>query len=299
MLTQQARSELGPLSESAQFATTSAAIAALQVGDTAEQFSITAAELNQLIGENRGLLVDTLSNVQAASLQLRSAADVLGPTLQSGELVGDLEALVSNASAASEDLQSITSSLNTPANLVLLQQTLESARDALSSAQKVMADVDEITGDPEVRQQIRNLIMGLGSLVSSTQTLEQQSQVAQSLVPLGVASSQPNGEATAWDASPLSLPDYRLSEYGFSDSPVSALPPTTGTSLTFPELTITSPASRSSPSLNSESAPLSRYHQPALFFDGERYVLRPTQQLAESAHPAIKASPQQRQHADD
>jgi phospholipid/cholesterol/gamma-HCH transport system substrate-binding protein len=184
VLTQEARAQIGPLSASAQTATDSAASAAQQVEGAAAQFTLTATDLNRLIGENRGTLVDTLGNVQVASQQLRVAADTLAPTLQSGELVGNLEALVGNASAASADLQAITASLNTPANLVLLQQTLESARDALASAQKVMADVDEITGDPAVRDQLRNLINGLGDLVSSTRSLEQQSEVAQVLVPL-------------------------------------------------------------------------------------------------------------------
>jgi phospholipid/cholesterol/gamma-HCH transport system substrate-binding protein len=183
-LTQEARAQIGPLTASAQTATDSAASAAQQVEGAAAQFTLTATDINRLIGENRGTLVDTLGNVQVASQQLRVVADTLGPTLQSGELVGDLEALVGNASAASADLQAITASLNTPANLVLLQQTLESARDALASAQKVMADVDEITGDPAVRDQLRNLINGLGDLVSSTRSLEQQSEVAQVLVPL-------------------------------------------------------------------------------------------------------------------
>ncbi|MGB3296526.1 MAG: MlaD family protein [Phormidesmis sp.] len=183
-LTQLARAQVGPLTESAQAATESAAIAAGQVGVAAQQFSLTTADLNSLIGENRGTLVDTLGNVQAASLQLRSAVDVLGPRFQDGRLVDNLEVLVSNASAASADLQAITSSLNNPANLILLQQTLESARDALASAQKVMADVDEITGDPAVRNQLRNLINGLGDLVSSTQSLEQETEVARLLAPL-------------------------------------------------------------------------------------------------------------------
>ncbi len=183
-LARTAKGELGPLSSSAQAATESASSAAAQVENAAAQFSLTATDINGLIGENRGVLVDTLGNLQATSEQLRGAADVLGPTLQSGELVGNLETLVNNASAASADLQAVTSSLNTPANLVLLQQTLESARDALASAQKVMADIDEITGDPAVRNQLRELINGLGDLVSSTRSLEQQSEVARVLTPL-------------------------------------------------------------------------------------------------------------------
>ena len=124
-LARTARGEIMPLSEAARGATASASSAAQQVEAAAAQFTLTATDINGLIGENRGVLVDTLGNLQATSLQLRSAADVLTPTIQSGQLVGDLERLVSNASVASADLQSITSSLNTPANLILLQQTLE------------------------------------------------------------------------------------------------------------------------------------------------------------------------------
>ena len=183
-LAKAARTEIVPLSQSARSATDSANRAAQQVEGAATQFSATAADINGLIGENRGVLVNTLGNLETTSVQLRSAVDALGPTIQSGELIGNLETLVNNASAASADLQAITSSLNTPANLVLLQQTLESARDALASAQKVMADVDEITGDPAIREQLRELINGLGNLVSSTQSLEQQSEVARVLTPL-------------------------------------------------------------------------------------------------------------------
>lgn len=183
-LTRLARAQISPLAQSAQIATNSAASAADQVSAAAQQFSLTGTDVNRLIGDNRGTLVDTLGNVQAASIQLRNTVDVLGPSFQDGELVNNLGVLISNASAASADLQAITSSLNNPANLVLLQQTLESARDALASAQKVMADVDEITGDPAVRNQLRNLINGLGNLVSSTQSLEQETEVARVLAPL-------------------------------------------------------------------------------------------------------------------
>ncbi len=242
LLTQQARDEIIPLSASAQAATSSAAIAARQVQQTAADFSLTASEVSSLIGENRGILVDTLDNVQIASLQLRTVADNLGPTFESGELVGNLERLVNNASAASEDLQTITSSLNTPTNLVLLQQTLESARDALASAQKVMADVDEITGDPAVRLQIRNLITGLGALVSSTQSLEQETQLAQTLTPL-ITSRNLSAEANV----------------DLFTNPASLAPSTLGGTAITPE-TIA---------------------QPVLIFDGERYVLRSAEQLAE------------------
>ena len=252
LLTQQARDEIVPLSASAQVATNSAAAAAQQVQATAADFSLTASEVSSLIGENRGVLVNTLDNVQVASLQLRNVADSLGPTFESGELVGNLEALVNNATVASEDLQAITSSLNTPTNLVLLQQTLESARDALASAQKVMADVDEITGDPVVRSQIRNLITGLGALVSSTQSLEQETQLAQQLAPLGSSQS-----VSALDAA-FSAATTDGNVFGEE---------TAG-------LTILAAPERSQ---------FETIQRPVLVFDGDRYVLRSASQLAEGS----------------
>ncbi len=232
-LAKTARGEIVPLADAAKTATDSASRAALQVEGAANQFSLTATDINGLIGENRGVLVNTLGNLQATSLQLRNAADALGPTLQSGELVGNLETLLNNAAAASADLQAVTASLNTPANLVLLQQTLESARDALSSAQKVMADVDEITGDPAIRNQLRELINGLGDLVSSTQSLEQQSEVARVLTPLKAPAAEP------------------------------IEPP------------FLAPSLAADPAANSA---------PVLIFDGERYILRQTDRLAENRH---------------
>ena len=239
-LARDVREEVVPLSASAQQATVSATQAATQVGVAAEQFSLTAADLNGLIGENRGVLVNTLGNLQASSLQLRATADAIGPTFQSGELVQDLERLVGNASAASADLQAVTASLNTPANLVLIQQTLESARDALSSAQKVMADVDEITGDPAVRNQLRELINGLGALVSSTQTLERESEVARMLAPLEAQAS------SALSGKDLFQTSGQATTQGVGNAQVERSP-----------------------------------QSPTLVFDGERYVLRTGDRVAE------------------
>ena len=49
------------------------------------------------------------------------------------------------------------------------------------SAQKVLADVDELTGDPQFRNNIRNLVNGLNDLVSLTEQLEQDTRFAQAL----------------------------------------------------------------------------------------------------------------------
>ncbi|MEL6780406.1 MAG: hypothetical protein AAFO06_24520 [Cyanobacteria bacterium J06597_16] len=145
--------------------------------------------------------------------------------------------------------QAITSSLNTPANLVLLQQTLESAREALASAQKVMADVDEITGDPQVRNQLRNLINGLGELVSSTQSLEQQSEVARALVPLSEKIGEPLAQPTNAQVESQAVGSVETQ----SGIPVA----------------VETGAARSI-----RQHPDASDGKPTLFFDGERYVVR-------------------------
>ncbi len=263
-LTQSVGTELTPLLSSARSATDAALGTVFQIQDTAEQFSLTAGDINGLIGENRVVLVDTLGNLQATSLQLRSAVDVLGPTIQSGELIGNLEALLLNAAQASEDLGTITASLNTPTNLVLIQQTLESARDALSSAQKVMADVDELTGDPELRRQVRELINGLGTLVSSTDSLAQQTEVARVLEPLGTVinrAGSTDDELTRGAATSLES----------SNSALTVAPTDTlGSQFVRESVAESLLQSRTSDSPQ----------QPVLVFDGERYTLQMPEQLA-------------------
>ncbi|MEO0457904.1 MAG: MlaD family protein [Cyanobacteria bacterium P01_A01_bin.114] len=185
VLVEDTRKQLSPLAASARQATGATARAAQQLELSAAQTSAnldtTLTEINQLLVNNRGDIVATLANVRAGSEQLRAIADTLAPTIQEGELVSNLELLSANAALASEDLKVITNSLNTDENIILLQQTLESARDVFQSAQKIMADVDELTGDPAVRSNIRDLINGLSGLVSTTQQLETQAELARML----------------------------------------------------------------------------------------------------------------------
>ncbi|MEO1401658.1 MAG: MlaD family protein [Cyanobacteria bacterium J06635_1] len=200
-LVEDTRKELSPLATAARQASESTARAAQQIevstAQTATSLDTTLTEINQLLVNNRGDIVATLDNVRAGSEQLRSIVDTLAPTIQEGELVNNLEQLTANAASASEDLKVITDSLSTDENIVLLQQTLESARDVFQSAQKVMADVDELTGDPAFRTNIRDLINGLSGLVSTTQQLETQAELARMLDSVhNQASTLPNG--TAW-----------------------------------------------------------------------------------------------------
>jgi hypothetical protein len=92
-------------------------------------------------------------------------------------LLGNLETLSTNAATASANLRDISTALNSPTNVLVLQQTLDSARATFENAQKITADLDELTGDPAFRNNVKQLVNGLGNLVSSTEQLQQQVQV--------------------------------------------------------------------------------------------------------------------------
>jgi phospholipid/cholesterol/gamma-HCH transport system substrate-binding protein len=173
-LSQQVQGDIDPLFTSAIRATDN-------VANAAAEFEITGAEVNSLITTNRASLVDTLSRINRSSIFLEEIMGTVTPAIRDGELLNNLERLTASAAAAAQDLQTITASVNTPENLVMLQQTLESARSVFLSAQKVLADVDELTGDPALRNNIRNLINGLNNLVSLTDQLEQDTRLAEAL----------------------------------------------------------------------------------------------------------------------
>lgn len=170
---------------------TSANKTVTQFGATAEQISLTANQVNRLVTNldsllttNRSSLVTALNNINQASEQLLVTVNGLTPTVNrvtQGELIQNLETLSANAAQASANFRDISNTLNTPTNLLVLQQTLDSARVTFQNAQKITSDLDELTGDPAFRQNLRELVNGLSGLVSSTQQLQQQVQVAQTL----------------------------------------------------------------------------------------------------------------------
>lgn len=166
-----------------------------------DEFSLTSRKINQLasnandlVVENRGNIVTTLQSINQTSNQLRKLVSNMEFTVakvntalestDTEKLVQNLEILTTNAAEASTNLRDISKSLSDPKNLVILQQTLDSARVTFENAQKITSDLDELTGDPAFRENIRNLINGLSSLVSSTEQLQQQIKTAQVLEPI-------------------------------------------------------------------------------------------------------------------
>ena len=204
-LVKSARQEVGTFSGTAK-----------SISNAATQFGLTIGQVNSLITANRATLVSTLDNLNQTSGQLRLTVTRLSPTLdriQQGQLIQNLETLSANAAQASINLRDVSVRLNNPSNLTVLQQTLDSARATFQNAQKITADLDELTGDPQLRNDLRNLIKGLSGLTSSTQQLQQQAQVAQVLAPY--AETSPQSTTTLEATEPL---------FGITRSPSSLSP---------------------------------------------------------------------------
>ncbi|MBD2492774.1 MlaD family protein [Nostoc sp. FACHB-280] len=166
-------------------------VTASQFGATAKEFGSTATTANRLLTNlddlvttNRSSLVGALNNITETSNQLRATVASLSPSLNrltQGEVIKNLETLSANAAQASANLRDATKTLNDPKNVLLLQQTLDSARVTFENTQKITSDLDELTGDPKFRDNLRQLVNGLSGLVSSTQEMQQQIQFATTL----------------------------------------------------------------------------------------------------------------------
>lgn len=159
---------------------------ATQASGLADQTSGLVGQASSLIEQNREALNRALVNVGQAGVGVRSALADLRPILsdvRSRDLVGNLDQLTQNVTEVATNLQQATQALNDPQTILLLQQTLDAARVTFQNAQKLTSDLDEVTGDPAFRTNLRRLINGLSGLVSSTQQLEQQVVLAHRLSP--------------------------------------------------------------------------------------------------------------------
>lgn len=180
-----------------------------KIGTTADKFATTADRLNEtaieykklatsidgLVSENRKTFATSLNNFNALSVDLRKTVSAINPTIvklnttlskvDSDKLAKDLDAVLTNANITSRNLKNASATLADPKTLLILQQTLDSARTTFQNTQKITADLDDLTGNEEFRSNLRNLVNGLGKLVSSTEQLEQQAKLAQSIEPLG------------------------------------------------------------------------------------------------------------------
>ena len=153
---------------------------------TAEAFQTTAEQVNQLtnnveqlIAQNESNLTNSLASITTTSDRLQTLVAKIDKTVDTADteqLASNLNELTANAVVASNNLKNITESFGSDRGVVSLQQTLDSARVTFDNAQKITSDLESLTGDPAFLKNVKDLVNGLGNLVSTTEQLEQQIQ---------------------------------------------------------------------------------------------------------------------------
>ncbi len=144
---------------------------------TLASIALAAEEVKIFLAANRNNVATTLNSITQTSDQIRVAARSLTPIIQKveqGELLDNLETISANGVKLTANLADFSANLDDPKNLMLLEETLNSARSAFDNIRKITSDVDELTGNPQFRQDVQKLIQGLRNLTSSTQILQQQ-----------------------------------------------------------------------------------------------------------------------------
>ncbi|AIE74766.1 MULTISPECIES: MlaD family protein [unclassified Synechocystis] len=161
------------------------------INRTIEEASLLMVNLNQLVGENRAQVNLTLKSIETTNQDLQAIGREINTavaTINHGlaaidtqKLTRDLALLMENAAVTSNNIRQISADLSNPTLLLTLQQTLDAARLTFENAQKITSDVEQLTGDPAFRDNLRKLVDGLGQLVSSTENLQEQVYTAHTL----------------------------------------------------------------------------------------------------------------------
>jgi phospholipid/cholesterol/gamma-HCH transport system substrate-binding protein len=154
----------------------------LLVGQTTE-------ELRTFLAANQNRLIATLDSIKTTSDRLQTTLTALDPILtkvQKSQIIENLNTISANAVKLSQNLENFTAYLSDPATVVTLQQLLDSSRAAFSNLQKITSDIDEITGNPQLRQEIIRLIQGLSRLVSSSEQLQNEFAQGQAMTRMAV-----------------------------------------------------------------------------------------------------------------
>ena len=151
------------MKESTESVSKSAIASANSVEKVANKVSFTVDQINGIVNTNRSTLVATLENIEKTTQELVVLMESLSPIvsdIERGEFITNLEILSANAVETSANLRDISGDLNTPTNILMLQQTLDSARATFENVQKMTSDLDDITGDERFRENLKQIING-------------------------------------------------------------------------------------------------------------------------------------------
>lgn len=148
--------------------------AAESVSGAADELQTTANRVTTAIDRLEPQITAALGEVTAFSNDLSAITSSLRPVLSDpqfsenlGQAVDQLAIATREASAAATNLNTFAAGISDPDTIASLRATLDSARVTFENAEKITADLDDITGDPVFRENLRRLVDGLGNLVST------------------------------------------------------------------------------------------------------------------------------------
>ncbi len=149
------------------------------IGAAANQISATARSADTLLLENKQRLAQTLDSISATAQEAQKLIASARPLLEEGKFINNLQTLSADAAKTAQNLRQITDAANDPTTIVTLRETLDSARATFANAQKITTDLNELTGDPKFRSDLRRLVNGLSGLVSTGNELIPSAPIAQ------------------------------------------------------------------------------------------------------------------------
>ncbi|MEO1131356.1 MAG: MlaD family protein [Cyanobacteria bacterium J06639_1] len=176
------------------------------VGSTVEgvgtSIQTTSDNLNALVTANEGKLSTALDDFALLNRDLREITASLKPILADTEFTANVSAIAANAAdaatkanEAAENIRVLSEGISDPNTIATLRATLDSARTTFENAQKITADLDDLTGDPAFRENLRDLVDGLNELVSVLPELEEnQRAIATVSAPQNYLPPQPDSE---------------------------------------------------------------------------------------------------------
>ncbi|MEO0801258.1 MAG: MlaD family protein [Cyanobacteria bacterium J06642_2] len=168
------------------------------VEDVGRSIQTTSDNLNALVEANKDTLNSTIADFATLSSDLQEITTALKPILADAEFAANVRSISANAAEAAtkaneaaENIRVLSEGVSDPDTIASLRATLDSARATFENAQKITADLDNLTGDPMFRENLRDLVEGLSSLVSTLPELESQPAIASDPALPDYASSLP------------------------------------------------------------------------------------------------------------
>lgn len=159
------------------------------ISDAAKQFSTVAQNADALILDNKQRIASTLDSISNTANETQKLIAGARPLVEDKKFIANLQVLSENAAKTAENFRKLSETANDPNAIVSLRETLDAARSTFANTQKITTDLEELTGDPKFRSDLRRLVTGLSGLVSSGNDLVNPAKVASKENPDSGASS--------------------------------------------------------------------------------------------------------------